>query len=454
MKFVDELIISVSGGRGGNGCMSFRREKFIPKGGPDGGNGGRGGDFILVATRGLQTLADLERKRHYVAKNGEHGRGNAKNGRAGESVQLPVPCGTLVYDTTTGEGLADLVEPGDAFVAAMGGRGGRGNRVFASSLRRAPRFSEKGELGEERRIRLELKLIADIGLVGLPNAGKSSILAALSNAAPKIADYPFTTLSPNLGVLHTDFDAVVLADIPGLIEGASDNKGLGLAFLRHIERTRLMLHVLDISSMDTEAIKRDWEVVRNELKRYDPKLTEHPCIVVGNKIDLFAETDGTSGQDALFQALSSFFTENGFTFCAVSALTGQSIPELARRVVDFAREHPRPRGDVRLFGSIFTEEKPLQQVKKQKIQIVSLPDGSFRVLQPRIEKTIERYDFSQPENLARFVRFLRKHRVEELLLKAGAVRGDSVSIGRVDFDFIPDEDISSVLPADESDERA
>jgi GTP-binding protein len=419
--------------------MSFRREKFLPKGGPDGGNGGRGGDVTLEATANIQTLADFEHRRRFVAGNGSHGQGNAKNGRTGLSVILKVPCGTLVFDDDTGEGLADLVEPGDIYVASLGGRGGRGNRVFASSLRRAPRFSEKGEAGEESRLRLELKLIADIGLAGLPNAGKSSILAAVSGAAPKIADYPFTTLSPNLGVLFTDSEAVILADIPGLIEGASGDKGLGLAFLRHIERTRLLLHVLDLSSRDAEAVKNDWRVVRKEMELYDPKLGERPCVVVGNKIDLCA--DASDFED--FRAeLENFFEGRGFHFCAVSALTGDNIEGLSERIICFSNEHPRPRGYVRLFASAPVEDSPLQGARRtrQKVEIVSLPGGAFRVLHPQVERAAERYDLSQPENAARFTRLLRKHRVEELLSAAGAKAGASVSIGEMGFDFHPDED--------------
>ena len=432
MKFVDELTISVTGGRGGNGCMSFRREKFLPNGGPDGGNGGKGGNVVLEATTRLQTLADFERRRRFAAENGGHGQGNARNGRAGETLLLPVPCGTLVYDADTGEGLADLVEPGDTYIAAMGGRGGRGNRVFASSQRRAPRFSEKGEVGDDHIIRLELKLIADIGLVGLPNAGKSSILAAVSNANPKIADYPFTTLSPNLGVLRTDVESVVLADIPGLIEGASDDKGLGLAFLRHIERTRLLLHVLDISCGDAELVFDDWKVVREEMERYDSELGERPCIVVGNKLDL------CEAPEDLLRELAERFGKIGYEFLTVSALRGDGIEGLVEKIVDFARKHPRPHGYVRLFASLEAIEKGPQPRRRQQVQIVPQPDGSFRVLNAQLEKAAERYDFSQEENVARFTRILRKYRVEELLEAAGAEEGTSVAIGRMEFDFHPD----------------
>ncbi|MDR3076699.1 MAG: GTPase ObgE [Synergistaceae bacterium] len=435
MKFVDEITISVSGGRGGNGCMSFLREKFRPKGGPDGGNGGRGGDVILKATTNLQTLADFEHRRRFASENGGHGEGAARNGKAGRALVLPVPCGTIVYDAEDGEGMADLVEDGDTFVAAMGGRGGRGNRVFASSLRRAPRFSEKGEMGESRGLRLELKLIADIGLIGLPNAGKSSILAAVSNAAPKIADYPFTTLSPNLGVLFTDEDSVVLADIPGLIEGASRDKGLGLSFLRHIERTRMLLHVLDLSAGGADAIMADWKTVRAEMEQYDKELGRRPCVVVGNKSDECPDIAGKSAE------LAARFSAMGMEFTFVSALTGENIGGLVSRVIEFSRAHPRPKGEARMFADarvLGIDDLPQGRAKRQ-IQVVALPDGSFRVLHPKLENAAERYDLSQDENVARFTKLLRKHRVEELLMAAGATAGASVSIGRVDFDFHPDD---------------
>ena len=435
MKFVDEITISVSGGKGGNGCVSFRREKFRPKGGPDGGNGGKGGDVMLKALTNIQTLADFESRRNFAAENGDGGQGNARNGKAGKTLVLPVPCGTIVYDASNGEGIADLVEEGDTFIAALGGRGGRGNRVFAGALRKTPRFSEKGGAGESRRLRLELKLIADIGLVGLPNAGKSSILSAVSNAAPKIADYPFTTLSPNLGVMFTDLDSVVLADIPGLIEGASRNKGLGLAFLRHIERTRMLLHVLDLSCKDPEAILNDWKIVRDEMEQHDAELGKRPCVVVGNKIDLCGDYLEISS------ALAAGFNAKGMDFVAVSALSGENIDALALRIIEFSREHPRPKSEVRLFADsrvLGIDDLPHGKSKRQ-IQIIPLSDGSFRVIHPKLEQAAERYDLSQEENVARFTKLLRKHRVEELLEAAGAIAGASVSIGHTEFDFYPDD---------------
>ncbi|MBQ6910140.1 MAG: GTPase ObgE, partial [Synergistaceae bacterium] len=275
MKFTDLVRINVKAGRGGNGALSFRREKFIPKGGPDGGDGGKGGDVILKAVGGIVTLADFEYNRRFQAGHAGHGSGALRYGSKGEDLIIEVPCGTLVKDESTGKILADLVEPGQVFIAAKGGRGGRGNSHFTSSTRRAPRFAEKGDAGEERNLILELKLIADIGLVGFPNAGKSSILAAISGAKPKIAGYPFTTLSPNLGVLAVDDEQIVIADVPGLIEGAHEDKGLGLQFLRHIERTRALLHVIDLSEPD---VINNLEVINAEFRAYGADLEARPHI--------------------------------------------------------------------------------------------------------------------------------------------------------------------------------
>lgn len=414
--------------------MSFLRERFKPNGGPDGGNGGRGGSVIFEAVTNLQTLADLEYMHQIKGENGDHGKGAARNGAAGKDKIINVPCGTVIYDLATGEGCADLVEPGDRFVAARGGRGGRGNRYFASSSRKAPRFCEQGESGEEVMLRLELSLIADVGLVGLPNVGKSSILAAISNAQPKIANYPFTTLSPNLGVLNTGDERIVIADIPGLIEGAHENRGLGLDFLRHVDRTRLLIHVLSLESGDYDSILNDFEVVRREMQEYDEKLPQRPYFVVGNKSD---EIDDDALK-TLSTSLREHFAAIGTRFLLTSALTEDGIPELYKEITKFAALHPRPQSNVRLFAmeEKLPEKMPLR--KRAKIQIIALHGGGYRVLHTQLEKAVERYDFSQEENVARFVRLLRKHKVEELLEAAGAVSGDSVAIGYKEFNFYPD----------------
>ncbi|MDO5115966.1 MAG: GTPase ObgE [Synergistaceae bacterium] len=434
MKFVDSLRMSVKAGRGGNGCMSFLRERFKPNGGPDGGNGGRGGSVIFEATTNLQTLADLEYMHHIKGENGGHGKGAARNGPAGEDKIIYVPCGTVIYDADTGEGCADLVEPHDRFVAARGGRGGRGNRYFASSSRKAPRFCEQGDMGEEVKLRLELRLIADVGLVGLPNVGKSSILAAISNAQPRIANYPFTTLSPNLGVLNSGEERIVIADIPGLIEGAHMNKGLGLEFLRHVDRSRLLIHVLSLESRDYDTIIGDFEVVRREMEKYDPALEKRPYFVAANKLDELEE----EGAAELIGRLASYFREKGLLFITVSALTEEGIPELVEEIIKFTAAHPRPKSNVRLFAldERLPEKTPLR--KRNRIQIISLHGGGYQLLHYQLEKAAERYDFSQDENVARFTKLLRRYKVEELLEAAGAQPGDSVTIGYKEFNFYPD----------------
>lgn len=445
MKFVDFVTIHVRGGRGGNGCLSFRREKYIPKGGPDGADGGRGGDVILEAAAGDLTLADFEYERKFQAGNGQPGKGGLKSGAAGEDLVVTVPCGTIVYDAGTGRVLGDLVEPGDRLVAVKGGKGGKGNTHFANSVRKSPRFAEKGDEGEERDILLELKLIADVGLVGIPNAGKSSLLAAISNARPKIAGYPFTTLSPNLGVLSVDDQKIVIADIPGLIEGASENRGLGIYFLRHIERTRFIVYVLDLGAGTGEQVLEQWDVVRKEFRAYDDagmesslpggeerkSLLERPCIAVGNKMDLAGARDADA-------AVRRFMEKKGIPYFSMSALTGEGIQEFIHIIATLSRENPRPEGTTRFAA----EEAPSWTGRKrlEPVTIVKLSDGSgFRVIHPNLEKTLKRYDFGQEDALLKFARLVKKFEIEERLEEFGAKKGDKVYIGDLEFDFEPEK---------------
>lgn len=432
MRFIDSIKIQVKAGRGGNGCMSFLRERFRPDGGPDGGNGGRGGSVIFESSTNLQTLADLEHRRIVRAQNGGHGKSSARNGPAGKDEIIYVPCGTILYDAVTGEGLADLVEPGDRYFAARGGRGGRGNRYFSSSARKAPRFCENGDMGEEAELRLELRLIADVGLVGMPNVGKSSILAAISNAQPKIANYPFTTLSPNLGVLVTGDERIVVADIPGLIEGAHMNKGLGLQFLRHIARSRLLIHVLNLENVDFDALINEFDTVRDEMRSYDTELESRPYFVAANKLDEALEPGNIT------KKLAEYFAAKKIPFCAVSALTEEGIPELVKMIVSFTETHPRPKSEVRLFAHDEEPDATLPVRRRNKIQIISVHTGGYRVLHPRLEKAVERYDLSQEENVSRFNMLLRKYKVERLLEAAGAEEGDMITIGSREFIFYPD----------------
>lgn len=415
--------------------MSFRREKFVPKGGPDGGNGGRGGHIYMEASADLHTLADFEYSKHISSENGGHGRGGKCFGSRGQDVTVKVPCGTIIFDQNTGEPLADLVEPGDRCLVARGGRGGKGNAHFASSRRRAPRFSEKGEEGESRSVTLELKLIADVALVGIPNAGKSSILAAISNATPKIAGYPFTTLSPNLGVMRIDHEKIVVADVPGLIEGAHENKGLGHYFLRHIERTRVIVHVLDLSVGSVRSALDQWNMVLNEFRAYDADLLNRPYMVVGNKIDLPQAL-------RILKDVKAYFDEKCIPFIPASALCGDGIEPFMDAVVSVCRDHPRPAGVTRLYATVtaWDETGRSGSGRYEKAQILKLPEeGCFRVLHSRIEEAAARYDFGQEEALVRFMRIMRQYRIEELLEASGAEEGDTVYIGHVAFEFQPEK---------------
>ena len=326
MKFVDEARIHVKAGDGGNGCISFRREKFIPRGGPDGGDGGKGGDVILQADAQLTTLLDLTYPRQFRAQKGIHGKGKDQTGRNGEDLVIRIPVGTLVRDDQTREVLQDLLFEGQRFVAAEGGRGGRGNARFATPTRRAPRRAEKGEEGQEHWLRLELKLLADVGLVGHPNVGKSTLLSRISSARPKIADYPFTTLVPNLGVVEQeDRRPFVVADIPGLIEGASEGAGLGLTFLRHVERTRLLVHLLDISEGDLRDPVKDFHALNRELEAYGPSLQKKVQLVALNKIDLPPVREKA-------RATENRFRRMGRRLYLISSRTGEGVEELMEAV--------------------------------------------------------------------------------------------------------------------------
>src|SRR5881409_2849867 len=324
--FIDQAVINVKGGDGGNGCVSFRREKFVPKGGPDGGDGGHGGDVILVADESLSTLLDFQYRRHYRAQRGSHGEGSTRHGRRGGSLVIPVPVGTVVKDADSGQLLADLLHHGQQVVAARGGKGGKGNARFATSTRRAPRQAEPGVPGEERRIELELRLIADAGLVGFPNAGKSTLLSRVSAARPKIADYPFTTRTPQLGIVRVDVhSSFVIADLPGLIPGAAEGKGLGHQFLRHTERTRLLLHMLDLDPQTGRDPLDDLRFIDEELARYSESLAARPQIIVPNKIDLPEAAPRR-------EAVERFCASRGLPVMPISAATGTGLTELMNAV--------------------------------------------------------------------------------------------------------------------------
>ncbi len=323
--FVDEAIIHVAGGDGGNGCLAFRREKFVPRGGPSGGDGGQGGAVYLRASPHLNTLLAFRYNPRYAAERGRPGEGSNRHGRSGEDCIVDVPVGTLIYDADTGECLGDLVAVGQTVVVAQGGRGGRGNARFATSVNRAPRRHEPGQPGEQRVLRLELKLLADVGLLGYPNAGKSTFIAAVSAARPKVADYPFTTLVPNLGVVGLeDYRSFVVADIPGIIEGAHAGRGLGLQFLRHVERTRLLLHLVDVSALAERDPVAAYDAIERELTLYDPELAARPRLAIATKRDVADLTRAA--------ALQAHCERLGVPFFLVSAVTGEGLKPLIQRI--------------------------------------------------------------------------------------------------------------------------
>ena len=324
MLFIDEVIISVKAGDGGNGCLAFRREKFVPRGGPSGGDGGHGGDVVLVASQHYNTLLHFRFNPEHKAERGRHGEGSQRTGHDGASIDVPTPVGTVVYDAATGELLHDFTAPGDRFIVARGGRGGKGNARFATSTHQTPTEHEDGKPGEERRLRLELKLLADVGLVGFPNAGKSTLISRISAARPKIADYPFTTLVPNLGVVSADgHRTFVVADIPGLIEGAHEGHGLGTQFLRHIERTRLLAHLVDVSDATGRDPVHDFEVVMGELASFSEDLARKPMILVAAKLDAAQDP----GRVASLEKLAR---ERDLAFFKISSVTGEGIDALKR----------------------------------------------------------------------------------------------------------------------------
>ncbi|MCP4627739.1 MAG: GTPase ObgE [bacterium] len=326
MKFIDEVFITVQSGDGGRGCVSFRREKFIPRGGPDGGDGGKGGDVTLQSTSRRRTLYPFRFRRQFKAKNGVHGQGKQKTGKNGEGLTIEIPPGTLVSDAESDELLIDFTQPGESFVIAEGGRGGQGNSRFKSSIKRAPRYAQPGESGRFLKLKLELKLLADVGIIGLPNAGKSTLISVISSATPKIADYPFTTLDPILGVVQSDQEeSFVVADIPGLIEGAHRGAGLGIRFLRHIERTRILVHLVDASNIDPQNPLADYETINGELVQYNPLLMEKPQILVLNKMDI----PGTGQIAEIIQA-----AVKDRPVMVISAATRQGIEALKLKLVE------------------------------------------------------------------------------------------------------------------------
>jgi GTP-binding protein len=408
--FVDEASLSVRGGDGGAGSVSFRREAHVPRGGPDGGDGGKGGDLWLYADREVASLLAFRDRPHRRAESGTHGMGRARHGARGEDLRVAVPEGTIVKDMD-GNVLADLVSAGDTWLAARGGRGGRGNARFLSNRRRAPSFAEQGELGEERWLRLELKLMADVALVGFPNAGKSTLISAVSAAKPKIADYPFTTLEPHLGVVVIDGFEMVMADIPGLIEGAREGKGLGHQFLRHIERARVLLVLVDLAAADDTPPAEQERILVRELGRYQPDLLDRPRLVVGTKADV------TGGSDS-----------EGLR---ISAVTGQGLPELLRATATLVGQaraaQPTP------------ETYVVHRPEPEGVQVTRADDGAYVVLGRPAERAVAVNDLTNPQALEYVRHRLSRLGVDRALARAGARPGDMVRVGGFTFEYVDQE---------------
>ena len=414
--FIDHVFIKVSGGDGGNGIVSFRREKYIALGGPDGGDGGNGGSVIFEVDEGLNTLLDFRYNKHYKAQKGANGSGANQVGKDGEDLIVRVPPGTIVKDRNTGELIGDLVEHKERLVVAKGGRGGRGNARFANPQRKAPRFSEAGEKGEIRELELELKLLADVGLVGFPNVGKSTLIASVSKARPKIANYPFTTLVPNLGVVKVgNYQSFVMADIPGIIEGASEGVGLGHNFLRHIERTRLIVHLVDASGIDQRDPVSDVQIIREELKKFNPELAEKPEILVATKIDLGCEENLARLQEAYCEVIP------------ISSVTKSGLDELLNLIIQKLADIPKEHLDVQRV-------KITPNFEEDSYTIEETEDG-FSV-QGKALEWIERFDHRNFEALQYIETRLEHLGVMDDLRNKGAKDGDIIHLGEFEFEFI------------------
>ncbi|HWJ03627.1 MAG TPA: GTPase ObgE [Verrucomicrobiae bacterium] len=422
--FYDQAKIYVKGGDGGSGAVAFRREKYVPEGGPSGGDGGRGGDIFLIGDEGLWTLADFRYQRHYKADRGEHGQGKNMHGKGADDLRIRIPVGTVVKDSETGEVLADIVYHGQQAVVAKGGRGGRGNARFMTNVNKAPTTSEKGEPGQERWLYLELKVLADVGLVGFPNVGKSTLISRVSAAKPKIADYHFTTLVPNLGVVDLeDGISFVMADIPGLIEGAHTGAGLGHEFLRHTERTRLIIHVLDVSGSEGRDPLEDHRVIMAELEKYNPQLANRPQVIAANKLDI-------PGAQENLELLKAELGDK-YEIFAISAATGEGVRPLVLRVGELLNElrqaEPEP--------AIIEEPRIVKARPEQRFSI-NVEDEVFVVSSRELERHVAMTNFETEGGIQRFQNILKAMGVVEALRQAGAAHGSKVRIADLEFDFV------------------
>ncbi len=424
--FVDHAKITVKAGNGGNGVVSFRREKYVPDGGPDGGNGGRGGHVIFVVDSGMRTLMDFRYKKKYTAENGKNGEKKKCFGKDGENLVIKVPAGTIIKDVKSNIVIADLTKVGDQFIVARGGKGGRGNAEFKTSTRRAPTFAEAGFKGVEKELLLELKMIADVGLVGYPNVGKSTLLARVTKAKPKIANYHFTTIKPNLGVVEViKGESFVMADIPGLISGAADGVGLGHDFLRHVERTRLILHVVDVSGSEGRDPIEDYQVINQELIQYNEKLAQRPTIVVANKSDIASD-------NVLLDDFKAFVESKALTLFVISAATGEGVDQLMRYVTEKLATIPvEPLVETMTLDDLETLEE-----KHNPYEINIIKQDDIYILEGEgIERLIYSTNFDDYDSLRRFEGYLRRRGVFDELRKRGIEEGQTVRIFDFEFEF-------------------
>ena len=420
--FIDRARVYVKGGDGGNGMSSFRREKYVPNGGPSGGDGGKGADVILVADKNVNTLMDFRYKRMFLAEAGENGMSANKHGRGRDPLYIKVPMGTVVKDEESGKVYCDLTQDGQEFLIAKGGRGGRGNARFQTAANRAPTFSEMGEPGEEHWLQLELKVLADVGLLGYPSVGKSSIIRKVSAARPDVAAYHFTTLTPVLGVVSLPGDRnFVMADIPGLIDGAAEGVGLGHNFLRHVERSNILLHILDVSGMEGRDPKDDFDAINRELAKYSPILAKKKQIVVLNKIDLVQD-------DTTIPEVTKYFEDKGYEVFAVNALTGQGLSELMERAYYYV-ENYEPEPEASDDAVVYEAKEDVEFV------ITRGDDASFTITGKRIERLVAMTNFSDDQSVRRFQKIWRYMELDDRLREKGCQEGDEVHIGEQTFTF-------------------
>ena len=422
--FIDKARIFVKSGNGGNGAVSFRREKYVPAGGPDGGDGGNGASVIFEVDLGLRTLMDFKYQRKYVTEHGEDGSKKRKAGRNGEDLILKVPPGTIIRDEATGLVIADLKEEGDRAVVAKGGRGGKGNQHFANAVRQAPAFARSGSDGVEKWVVLELKMIADVGLLGFPNVGKSTFLSVVTKAKPKIANYHFTTLTPNLGVVQTKFgESFVLADIPGLIEGAAEGVGLGHDFLRHVERTKVLIHIVDISGLEGRDALDDFDKINGELKLYNEKLATRPQVVVANKMDILED-------ESIFDEFKNELEGRGYKVFKMSAATRQGVDDVIAYVSELLREAE----EIELVSEEEMFRPELDEVQDEGLQI-DIEDGVYVVTGKSLRRIMYSVNFDDMESLQYFQKAMESQGVFDRLREMGIEDGDTVRIYEIEFEF-------------------